>query len=88
MRTTSRTSLPNSTKRKVKRAFAKRVSAWINCCAPGDQLTYLYDFGDDWTHRITLEAIAPLTQENQQPKCVAGGAGVSTRRRRRDLGAQ
>ena len=39
---------------------------------PGDQLTYLYDFGDDWTHRITLEAIAPLTQENQQPKCVAG----------------
>jgi hypothetical protein len=39
---------------------------------PGDQLTYLYDFGDDWTHRVTLEAIASLTQENQQPKCVAG----------------
>lgn len=39
---------------------------------PGDRLTYLYDFGDDWEHRVTLESTVPLTQENQQPRCVAG----------------
>ena len=40
--------------------------------APGDQLTYVYDFGDGWAHRVTLESISPLTPENRQPTCVAG----------------
>ncbi len=40
--------------------------------APGDRLTYLYDFGDDWEHLVTLESTAPLTQENRQPRCVDG----------------
>ncbi len=41
-------------------------------CAPGDQMTYLYDFGDGWEHRVTLESTGPLTPENRQPSCVAG----------------
>ena len=40
--------------------------------ARGDQLTYLYDFGDGWEHRVTLESTVPLTPENRQPRCVAG----------------
>ncbi len=42
---------------------------------PGDRLTYLYDFGDNWEHRVTLESAAPLTAEDREPRCV-GGAGA------------
>lgn len=40
--------------------------------APGDQLTYLYDFGDDWEHRVTLESLARLTPGNREPVCLGG----------------
>ena len=39
---------------------------------PGDTLTYLYDFGDGWEHRVTLESAAPLTGDNREPVCLAG----------------
>ncbi len=40
--------------------------------APGDRLTYLYDFGDGWEHRVTLESVAPLTPEDREPRCLGG----------------
>ena len=40
--------------------------------ARGDRLTYLYDFGDDWEHRVTLESLTPLTPDNREPACLAG----------------
>jgi len=39
---------------------------------PGDRLTYLYDFGDGWEHRVTLESLAPLTPGNREPVCLGG----------------
>ena len=39
---------------------------------PGDRLTYLYDFGDDWLHRVKLESTSPLTPENREPTCLRG----------------
>ncbi len=30
----------------------------------GTRFTYLYDFGDDWEHEITVEEIAPLPDAN------------------------
>ncbi len=39
---------------------------------PKDQLTYLYDFGDGWEHRVTLESMAPLTAVNADPVCLGG----------------
>lgn len=36
----------------------------------GQKFTYIYDFGDDWTHLITLEKILP--EEINQPTCIAG----------------
>lgn len=36
----------------------------------GDQLLYIYDFGDDWTHKILLEKI---TQDKvAKPSCIGG----------------
>ena len=40
--------------------------------SPGDQMTYVYDFGDGWAHRVTLESMSPLTPENREPRCVDG----------------
>ncbi|WP_245613977.1 plasmid pRiA4b ORF-3 family protein [Knoellia sinensis] len=39
---------------------------------PGDRLTYLYDFGDGWEHRVTLDSVVPLTPGNREPVCLGG----------------
>lgn len=36
----------------------------------GQKYVYIYDFGDDWIHKITLEKIADLG--NSRPECLAG----------------
>ncbi len=40
--------------------------------APGDRLTYLYDFGDDWIHDIKLEKRRPATESDPPAVCRAG----------------
>lgn len=39
---------------------------------PGAHCTYLYDFGDDWSHKVVLEAIAPREAKAKCPRCLAG----------------
>lgn len=34
--------------------------------------TYLYDFGDDWKHQVTLEQIIPVTEDTPYPICLEG----------------
>lgn len=45
--------------------------------APGDTLLYTYDFGDDWDHILTLEAVMPDADDQADGappiRCVAGG---------------
>ena len=38
----------------------------------GDQMEYLYDFGDGWEHEIVLEEITPPQPRHQYPFCVDG----------------
>jgi len=38
--------------------------------AEKDSISYEYDFGDDWTHKITLEKILPFDPKAQLPFCV------------------
>jgi Plasmid pRiA4b ORF-3-like protein len=62
---------------------------------PGDRFGYLYDFGDNWVHRITVEKVAAAEPGVRYPRCVTGqGAcprrtsaarGVMTSSRRRSL---
>lgn len=37
-----------------------------------DRLTYLYDFGDSWSHMIVLEKILDSTQKEHIPSCLDG----------------
>jgi hypothetical protein len=38
----------------------------------GGHLDYLYDFGDGWTHRITVEEVLAPEPGVQYPRCVSG----------------
>ncbi len=40
----------------------------------GDRFTYVYDFGDNWTHTVTLEEIREAGDVNQSE--ILGGAGA------------
>ena len=37
-----------------------------------DSLTYEYDFGDGWQHKVTLEKIIPYDSSIQLPSCIKG----------------
>lgn len=36
------------------------------------ELTYLYDFGDDWTHELRVEAVEPAEPGVRYPRCLDG----------------
>ncbi len=38
----------------------------------GMQFTYIYDFGDNWEHRIVVEDVSPAAVGGWLPHCVAG----------------
>ena len=38
----------------------------------GDKISYVYDFGDNWEHEITLEAILEKDEDEYYPKCIKG----------------
>lgn len=39
--------------------------------AAGESMVYVYDFGDDWRHEVTLEKIIPANAPTK-PVCIAG----------------
>ncbi|MET9199544.1 plasmid pRiA4b ORF-3 family protein [Gordonia sp. NPDC003585] len=46
--------------------------------APGDELIYEYDFGDDWTVRLVVEQIEQIEPENDDPSAtVLDGSGTA-----------
>lgn len=38
----------------------------------GDEMQYTYDFGDNWRHRVVLEAILLPDADAQYPRCIGG----------------
>jgi hypothetical protein len=41
----------------------------------GARFRYLYDFGDNWAHRLTVEKIAAPEPGVRYPRCVSGRGG-------------
>lgn len=50
--------------------YAERIQEYFSMDNPGAD--YLYDFGDDWLHSVTLEAIMPADKGASYPACLAG----------------
>jgi Plasmid pRiA4b ORF-3-like protein len=40
--------------------------------ASGDELTYIYDFGDNWRCRVTLDATLTAEEQMFYPRCIDG----------------
>ncbi|WP_419995027.1 plasmid pRiA4b ORF-3 family protein [Streptomyces boninensis] len=40
--------------------------------AAGDRISYTYDFGDDWGHRIEVEKVLPKEPGTAYPRCLTG----------------
>jgi len=38
----------------------------------GQKIQYVYDFGDDWRHLLTLEKILPKEKGQKYPQCIKG----------------
>jgi len=36
------------------------------------RFTYIYDFGDDWRHKILIEKILPVEPDRKYPVCIKG----------------
>ena len=51
----------------------------------GVQLTYLYDFGDDWTHEIVVERVGPREPRTRYPRVTGGARRMPARGCRRPL---
>jgi len=39
---------------------------------PGISFTYIYDFGDNWRHTVTLEKLVAATSMPKKPSCIEG----------------
>lgn len=48
----------------------QRLDRWLHHA--GERFFYDYDFGDDWRHEITVEAIEPAATGTGYPRCLAG----------------
>ena len=58
--------------RRISNAASTKLSALL---ATGmTEFGYMYDFGDDWAHRITVEAIKPAAAEESYPASWAANA--------------
>ena len=51
---------------------ARRITLAQAAAGPGDEFKYLYDFGDDWLHTVTIEGLESREVGAKYPLCVAG----------------
>lgn len=71
--TTSRIGLPSDEfpgEREILPGWKTPLADWF-VKAPS-RCRYCYDFGDDWIHTVTLEAIRPAEPGGRYPRCPAG----------------
>ena len=47
-------------------------TALFRLVGQGDRMGYVYDFGDGWTHRLTVEKVLAPERGVSYPRCVSG----------------
>ena len=56
----------------VDQVAAETKAKLFRLVGPGDRLGYVYDFGDNWTHTLTVKNIAVPEPGVRYPRCVSG----------------
>lgn len=56
--------------REIRPEHDERLGRWLHHA--GERFFYNYDYGDDWRHEITVEAIEPAAIGTRYPRCLAG----------------
>jgi len=51
--------------------WKEKISKWFSLDNK-KAMRYVYDLGDNWNHKITLEKILPKEEKTKYPVCVAG----------------
>lgn len=55
----------------VAAGWEEKISDWFSLDSR-KAMRYVYDFGDNWSHKITLEKILPEEEKTKYPICIAG----------------
>lgn len=55
---------------KVLKGWEEKIADWFS--PHDDTAEYIYDFGDNWIHRVKLEKILPRNKNIAYPKCING----------------
>lgn len=55
----------------VAAGWEEKISEWFSLDSR-KTMRYVYDFGDSWNHKVTLEKILPKEEKIKYPICVAG----------------
>jgi len=50
----------------------ERAFTLARMIGPGHHMTYTYDFGDDWEHRLVVEKAVPASEFEHLPVCLKG----------------
>lgn len=50
----------------------ERTMTLANAVSVGEHFSYLYDYGDNWQHAVTVEALHPADATLVAPLCLAG----------------
>ena len=54
----------------ISASWDTKISSYFSLKNP--QAEYVYDFGDNWEHLVTLEKIFPSEKEQTYPRCIKG----------------
>lgn len=52
--------------------WATQVLNWLRTDDEDTEISYLYDFGDDWMHRLRVHLV-PCLELDELPRCIDGG---------------
>lgn len=63
---------PEYSKRSKSEKNSRKERVYDHFSLEGQQVMYLYDFGDGWEHEVVLEKILPLEPDKAYPNCLGG----------------
>lgn len=62
--------IPDELDEDIRPGWRHKISKYMSLARP--TFEYVYDFGDDWRHKVELEKVLPAEPEAVYPRCIKG----------------